>query len=55
MDHESASEKADRLEKELNDILVSGKDNSEVYGHTCLNLTLKYVFCKSECFFGDTL
>ncbi|XP_025090259.1 unconventional myosin-XVIIIa-like isoform X3 [Pomacea canaliculata] len=30
MDHESASEKADRLEKELNDILVSGKDNSEV-------------------------
>ncbi|KAK7474334.1 hypothetical protein BaRGS_00034382, partial [Batillaria attramentaria] len=30
MDQDSAAEKAERLEKELNDILVSGKDNSEV-------------------------
>ena len=30
MDEQSAIEKAERLEKELNDILVSGKDNSEV-------------------------
>ncbi|KAL8610894.1 hypothetical protein ACOMHN_056749 [Nucella lapillus] len=30
MDQQSAAEKADRLDKELNDILVSGKDNSEV-------------------------
>ena len=30
MDNESSQEKADRLDKELNDILVSGKDNSEV-------------------------
>ncbi|XP_076453173.1 unconventional myosin-XVIIIa-like [Babylonia areolata] len=30
MDHQSVAEKAERLDKELNDILVSGKDNSEV-------------------------
>ncbi|XP_070204311.1 unconventional myosin-XVIIIa-like isoform X2 [Littorina saxatilis] len=30
MDHQSSVEKAERLEKELNDILVSGKDKSEV-------------------------
>ena len=30
MEQQSAVEKAERLDKELNDILVSGKDNSEV-------------------------
>ena len=39
MDEQSAIEKVERLDKELNDILVSGKDNSEVS-----------LFCDTETF-----
>ena len=47
MDEQSAIEKIERLDKELNDILVSGKDNSEV-SLFCYMETFCHWLCNSK-------
>ena len=51
MDEQSAIEKVERLDKELNDILVSGKDNSEV-SLFCDMETFCHWLCNSNTLFS---